>query len=76
MLSGECHRLLSASIIDHGGRFVRNCHVLSNGLRLSAQCIYPDDRRAGERRPAIIMMHGFGANMNGGPEWVCRQFAA
>ena len=22
------------------------------------------------------MMHGFGANKNGGPEWVCRQFAA
>jgi len=31
--------------------------------------------RPGERRPAVIMMHGFGANKNGGPEWVCRQFA-
>jgi len=30
----------------------------------------------GERRPAIIMMHGFGANKNGGPEWVCKQFEA
>jgi pimeloyl-ACP methyl ester carboxylesterase len=36
----------------------------------------PDDYRRGERRPAIIMMHGFGANKNGGPEWICRQFAA
>jgi pimeloyl-ACP methyl ester carboxylesterase len=36
----------------------------------------PDDYRPGERRPAIIMMHGFGANKNGGPEWICRQFAA
>jgi len=36
----------------------------------------PDDLRPGERRPAIVMMHGFGANKNGGPEWICRQFAA
>ena len=34
----------------------------------------PDGREDGERRPAIIMMHGFGANKNGGPEWVCEQF--
>jgi uncharacterized protein len=49
---------------------------LSEGLRLSGAVHVPDDRRAGERRPAIIMMHGFGANKNGGPEWICRQFAA
>ena len=30
--------------------------------------------KTGERRPAIIMMHGFGANKTGGPEWICRQF--
>jgi uncharacterized protein len=36
----------------------------------------PNDHRRGERRPVIIMMHGFGANKNGGPEWICRQFAA
>ncbi len=48
----------------------------SNGLRLSGAVHVPDDYRAGERRPAIIMMHGFGANKNGGPEWICRQFAA
>jgi uncharacterized protein len=46
----------------------------SDGLKLSAVLHVPDDRKAGERRPAIIMMHGFGANKTGGPEWICRQF--
>jgi alpha-beta hydrolase superfamily lysophospholipase len=32
--------------------------------------------KPGERRPAVIMMHGFGANKTGGPEWVCKQFEA
>src|ERR1700685_4669143 len=48
----------------------------SDGLQLSGVLHVPDDYRSGERRPAIIMMHGFGANKNGGPEWICRQFAA
>jgi pimeloyl-ACP methyl ester carboxylesterase len=48
----------------------------SDGLKLSGAVHVPDDYRPGERRPAIIMMHGFGANKNGGPEWICRQFAA
>ncbi len=48
----------------------------SDGLNLSGVVHVPDDCRPGERRPAIIMMHGFGANKNGGPEWICRQFAA
>ena len=48
----------------------------SDGLSLSGVVHVPDDYRPGERRPAIIMMHGFGANKNGGPEWICRQFAA
>jgi pimeloyl-ACP methyl ester carboxylesterase len=46
----------------------------SDGLKLSGIIHVPDGLKAGERRPAIIMMHGFGANKNGGPEWVCRQF--
>jgi hypothetical protein len=33
----------------------------------------PDGLEPGERRPAVAMMHGFGANKSGGPEWVCRQ---
>ncbi len=48
----------------------------SDGLTLSGAVHVPDDWRAGEQRPAIIMMHGFGANKNGGPEWICRQFAS
>jgi pimeloyl-ACP methyl ester carboxylesterase len=46
----------------------------SDGLALSGVVHVPDALKAGERRPAIIMMHGFGANKNGGPEWACRQF--
>ena len=46
----------------------------SDGLKLSGVLHVPDDRKAGERRPAIIMMHGFGANKTGGPDWICRQF--
>jgi pimeloyl-ACP methyl ester carboxylesterase len=49
---------------------------LSDGLKLSAVLHVPDNRGRGERRPAIVMMHGFGANKSGGPEWVCGQFEA
>jgi uncharacterized protein len=47
----------------------------SDGLKLSAIVHVPDDLAPGERRAAIVMMHGFGANKNGGPEWACQQFA-
>jgi hypothetical protein len=46
----------------------------SDGLGLAGVVHLPDDRAPEERRPAIIMMHGFGANKDGGPEWACRQF--
>jgi pimeloyl-ACP methyl ester carboxylesterase len=46
----------------------------SDGLQLVGIVHLPEDRAPGERRPAIIMMHGFGANKDGGPEWACRQF--
>ena len=48
----------------------------SEGLRLAGAVHLPDDLRPGERRAAVVMMHGFGANKNGGPEWLCRQCAA
>jgi uncharacterized protein len=48
--------------------------IPSDGLKLSGIVHVPDGHRGGERRAAIIMMHGFGANKNGGPEWACRQF--
>lgn len=46
----------------------------SDGLRLAGVVHLPDDCAPGERRPAVVMMHGFGANKDGGPEWACRQF--
>jgi uncharacterized protein len=46
----------------------------SDGVELSGVVHVPEGHKSGERRPAIIMMHGFGANKNGGPEWICRQF--
>jgi pimeloyl-ACP methyl ester carboxylesterase len=46
----------------------------SDGLKLAGIVHVPDCHKSGERRPAIIMMHGFGANKTGGPEWVCGQF--
>jgi uncharacterized protein len=48
---------------------------LSDGLKLSGVVHQPDDLKPGERRPAIIMMHGFGGTKAMGPEWVCRQLA-
>jgi len=47
----------------------------SDGLKLSGVVNVPDDLTPGQKRSAIVMMHGFGANKNGGPEWICRQFA-
>jgi len=46
----------------------------SDDLELSGIVHVPDGLKPGERRPAIIMMHGFGANKSGGPEWICKQY--
>jgi uncharacterized protein len=48
----------------------------SDGNTLAGTVHVPDDLAPGERRPAVIMMHGFGANRNGGPAWFCGQLAA
>ena len=45
----------------------------SDGIALSGVVHVPETRENAARRPAIIMMHGFGANKSGGPEWICRQ---
>jgi uncharacterized protein len=50
--------------------------VQSDGHQLAGVVHVPDDLARGERRPAVIMMHGFGANKNGGPAWVCGQLEA
>lgn len=49
---------------------------VSDGHRLTGVVHVPDGLPPGERRPAVIMMHGFGANRNGGPAWVCGQLEA
>ena len=46
----------------------------SDGLQLAGVVHIPDGAGPNDRRPAIVMMHGFGANKDGGPEWVCGQF--
>lgn len=50
--------------------------IRSEDVELAGIVHVPDELKAGERRPAIIMMHGFGANKSGGPEWICNQFEA
>ncbi len=37
----------------------------SDGLKLAGLIDIPDDYKAGERRPAFIMLHGFGGNKDG-----------
>ena len=36
--------------------------IPSDGLKLSGVLQVPDQRAANERRPAIIVLHGFGSN--------------
>ncbi len=48
----------------------------SDGLKLAAILRTPDDLREGERRPAFIVLHGFGGNKDGqGQTVVAKQFA-
>ena len=37
----------------------------SDGLNLAAIVHTPDDLRPGERRPAFVVLHGFGGNKDG-----------
>ncbi len=39
---------------------------VSDGLTLTGVLHLPDDMQAGEKRPAIMVLHGFGGNKNGG----------
>jgi pimeloyl-ACP methyl ester carboxylesterase len=49
--------------------------VPSDGLRLSGILHVPDGCRAGERRPGILVLHGFGGNKDGhGQTVVAKQF--
>jgi pimeloyl-ACP methyl ester carboxylesterase len=39
---------------------------VSEGLKLSGRLTLPDSYKAGERRPAVIVLHGFGSTKNSG----------
>ncbi len=43
-----------------------NVSFTSAGLRLSGVLHLPDDHAGGERRPAIVVMHGFGSSKDAG----------
>jgi len=48
----------------------------SDGLKISGLIDTPPDHKPGERRPAFIVLHGFGGNKNGqGQSVVAKQFA-
>src|SRR5258708_19587271 len=49
----------------------------SDGLRLTGVLHVPDDRKAGERRPAFMVLHGFGSNKDSGvPRTAAELFAS
>src|SRR5260221_3497801 len=49
----------------------------SDGLRLSGVLHVPDDRKAGERRPAFMVLHGFGSSKDSGvPRTAAELFAS
>jgi alpha-beta hydrolase superfamily lysophospholipase len=39
---------------------------VSEGLKLAGRLTLPDGYKTGERRPAVIVLHGFGSNKNSG----------
>src|SRR3954468_8396037 len=43
-----------------------NVAFTSAGLRLSGELHFPSDYARGERRPAIVVMHGFGSTQDAG----------
>ncbi len=49
----------------------------SDGLRLSGVLHVPDDRKVAERRPAFMVLHGFGSNKDSGvPRTAAELFAS
>ena len=48
----------------------------SDGLKLSGLLHIPEDLKAGERRPAFVVMHGFGGSNQGGQgAWAAKALA-
>lgn len=48
----------------------------SDGLNISGHLHVPDDLPAGQRRPGMLVLHGFGSNKNGGISKVAADFFA
>ncbi|HEX2229817.1 MAG TPA: alpha/beta fold hydrolase [Candidatus Binatia bacterium] len=54
----------------------QNVSFSSDGLKLSGIVTLPENLRPGERRPAFIVLHGFGGNKDGqGQQVVAKQLA-
>lgn len=51
-------------------------HFNSSGLKLAGLLNLPDDLPAGERRAAIVVLHGFGSNKDGGISMAASQLFA
>ena len=50
-----------------------NISFQSNGLKIAGLIDTPPDYRAAERRPAFIVLHGFGGNKDGHGQSVVAQ---
>jgi dipeptidyl aminopeptidase/acylaminoacyl peptidase len=48
----------------------------SEGLQLSGHLHIPDGLAAGQRRPGMLVLHGFGSNKNGGISKIAAEFFA
>ena len=48
----------------------------SDGLKISGHLHLPDELTPGQRRPAMLVLHGFGSNKNGGISKVAAEFFA
>src|SRR5579885_3727139 len=49
----------------------------SDGRKLAGVIHFPPDLKPGERRPAFLVLHGFGGNKEtGGSVWAAKQLAA
>jgi pimeloyl-ACP methyl ester carboxylesterase len=56
--------------------FEEKISFASDGLKLAAIITGPDNLKPGERRPGIIIMHGFGGHKNGPQQrWSSKQLA-
>jgi len=56
--------------------FQETISFVSDGLKLAGVVTGPDDLKPGERRPGVIIMHGFGGHKDGPQQrWSSKQFA-